>query len=492
MNKFKRIAIIALYIIKFTAIIVFHICKFFLTIIPMLFAELFKLINQRLRFSITFKTTAAYTLIFSTILFLLGIALTCGFGYFLFYQTSQSLDKNCRVITDLIIDNTAFPRDEISNYAKIEGINVTLYDKTGQIIYPSSEPIPGTNDPDRVRISASTSFDENNLYFQAPVKLSHDSGKIEVYRSFAREITYLQWLVTGLGISFLLTIIITLIIGSSTSRKMLKPVDNMTRTARSISAGDLTTRLDPVDSHDELKELTLTFNEMLDRIQDSFEQQNTFVSDASHELRTPISVIQGYADLLQRWGTTEPAVLDESIDAIKSEADYMKGLVEKLLFLARADKKKLRTERAPFPLHELIDEVVKESRLIDSNHTFSSESNDPITFNGDQALIKQALRIFIDNSIKFTPVGGSIRVNSSLTGKRVVITVEDSGIGIAPEDLPYIFNRFYKSDKARNRNGSGAGLGLSIGKWIIEQHKGEIKAESVLHQGTKITIILPV
>jgi signal transduction histidine kinase len=266
----------------------------------------------------------------------------------------------------------------------------------------------------------------------------------------------------------------------------------MTRIARSISAGDLTTRLDPVDSHDELRDLTLTFNEMLDRLQGSFEQQNTFVSDASHELRTPISVIQGYTNLLQRWGTTDPAVLEESIDAIESEADYMKGLVEKLLFLARADKKNMRVESAPFALHELIDEVVKESRLIDSKHQFSSERNDVIMFNGDQALIKQALRIFIDNSIKFTPEGGSICLNSSLNGKRAVITVEDTGIGIAPDDLPHIFNRFYKSDKSRSREVGGAGLGLSIGKWIIEQHKGEIRVESTLHQGTKIIVSLPI
>jgi len=491
MNRFTRFAIILLYIFKYIAIIILHILKFILTLIPVLFFELNKLINKRLRFSITFKTTATYTLIFSTILLLLGIAITCGFGFFLFYQTNQSLDNNSRLIGSLISENSELPRDKINNYAKIEGITVTLLVKTGQIIYTSSEPLPSTGNLSRTRISANTSFDRNNLYFEAPVKFQHDSGKIEVSKLLAKEIIYLQWLITGLGISFLLTIIITIIIGSSTSRKMLKPIDNMTRTARSISAGDLTTRLDSVDSHDELKELTLTFNKMLDRIQGSFEQQNTLVSDASHELRTPISVIQGYTDLLRRWGTADPAVLDESIDAIKSEANYMKELVEKLLFLASTDKKKQPLECNPFALHELIDEVLKESRLIDSEHQFSSESNDTIMLNGDQALIKQALRIFIDNSIKFTPAGGSIKLNSSLKGQKALITVADSGIGIASEDLPYIFNRFYKSDKSRSREGSGAGLGLSIGKWIIEQHKGEIKVESILHQGTKIILSLP-
>ena len=492
MNSLKRFAIILWYIIKFIAIIVFHILKFILTILPVLFTELYKLINRRLHFSITFKTTAAYTLIFSTILFLLGIAMICGFSFFLFYQTSQSLDQNSRMITGLISENGMIPRDRIHDYAEIEGITVILYDQAGQIVYTSSEPVPGPSDLSRARVSDGISLDRNNLYFEAPIKFQHNKGKIQVYQSLTREIFYLQLLITGLGTSFLLTIIITLVIGSLTSRKMLKPIDKMTRTARSISAGDLTTRLDSVDSHDEVKELTLTFNEMLDRLQGSFEQQNTFVSDDSHELRTPISVIQGYTDLLKRWGTTDPAVLDESIDAIKSEADYMKGLAEKLLFLASTDKKKQRIECNPFALHELIDEVLKESRLIDAKHQFSSESNDVIMLNGDQALIKQALRIFIDNSIKFTPEEGSIRLNCSLKGQKALITVEDTGIGIASEDLPHIFNRFYKADKSRSREGSGAGLGLSIGKWIIEQHKGEIKVESTLHQGTRIILSLPV
>jgi signal transduction histidine kinase len=395
------------------------------------------------------------------------------------------------VISGLINENNTIPQDKIKDYAEIEEISVVVYGNDGQMIYASSESLPQENNLARTWLSDGISLDRNNIYYQAPLKLQEGNGRIEVSQSLTRKVFFMRELVAGLAISFLLTIVITLLIGSLISRSMLKPIEKMTQTARSISPGDLTTRLDPVDSHDELKDLTLTFNEMLDRIQGSFEQQNTFVSDASHELRTPISVIQGYTDLLKRWGTTDPAVLDESIDAIKSEADYMKGLVEKLLFLASTDKKKQHIECKPFALHELIDEVVKESRLIDSKHQFNSENNDVIMLNGDQALIKQALRIFIDNSIKFTPEGGTIRLNSSLHGQKALITVEDTGIGIAPEDLPHIFNRFYKADKSRSREGSGAGLGLSIGKWIIEQHKGEIKVASILHQGTKIIVSLP-
>lgn len=491
MNKIKQFFAILKYLIKSIAIILYYLFKFIFLLLPVLFAEIYKFINQRLRFSITFKTTAAYILIFSIILLLLGTVISSLFAYFLFAQTNASLEKNSLVIDSFIHENTELPRNKIKNYAAIEGITVILFDPSGQTIYRSSASNTAGSDSPRTQLSKNSYLDRYHFYYEAPVKLPHGIRKIEISKQISQEETYLMGLIIGLGTSFLLILLITAVIGASTSRRMLRPIDNMTRTARLISAGDLSTRLDPVDSHDELKELALTFNEMLDRIQHSFDQQNVFVSDASHELRTPISVIQGYANLLQRWGSEEPNVLAESIDAIKSEADYMKELVEKLLFLASTDKKKQRLESQPFPLHELITEVVKETGLIDSKHEISSMRNDAIMLYGDRALIKQALRIFIDNSLKFTPAGGLIEISSVVQGKKALITVKDNGIGIAAEDLPQIFHRFYKADKSRNREGSGAGLGLSIAKWIIGQHQGELKVDSILGKGTTIIISLP-
>ena len=271
---------------------------------------------------------------------------------------------------------------------------------------------------------------------------------------------------------------------------MLKPIDNMTNTAKSISANHLDRRLDVIESHDELKELAETFNEMLDRLQRAYEQQNQFVSDASHELRTPIAVIQGYANMLNRWGKEDKAVLEESIAAINSEANNMKELVEKLLFLARADKRTQKLQKGEFYLNELIDEIAKETKLIDNKHSFICERNDVVLIYADRALIKQALRIFIDNSIKYTPEGGTIKLNSSRDPNGLAISIEDTGIGIAKEDISKVFDRFYRCDKSRTRNTGGTGLGLSIAKWIIDNHNGSIEIDSVLNQGTKVTIHL--
>lgn len=289
----------------------------------------------------------------------------------------------------------------------------------------------------------------------------------------------------------IINILITIILGSKVSRRILKPIDIMTETVKEITINDMGTRLNISGAKDELKDLAITFNKMLDRLQESYERQNQFVSDASHELRTPIAVIQGYANLLDRWGKDDKEVLDESILAIKNESENMKDLIEKLLFLARGDKKQIKIEIKEFCLNELIEEIIKETKLIDSNHNISYLINNHTTIKADYKLLKQALRVFIDNSIKFTPERGNITISADANKEKIFITIEDTGIGISKDEIPYIFNRFYRVDKSRTKESGGNGLGLSIAKYIIDNHNGSIKVESELNKGTKIIICIP-
>ncbi|MEY8000049.1 sensor histidine kinase [Clostridium sp. Mt-5] len=292
-----------------------------------------------------------------------------------------------------------------------------------------------------------------------------------------------------LGIISLIAIIM---LGSRASKKFLSPVKNMNETVKEISINDLGRRIDVKGSKNELKDLAKTFNAMLDRIQNSVEQQNQFISDASHELRTPISVIQGYANLLDRWGKDDRSVLEESIASIKSESENMKELVEKLLFLARGDKNTQRVEKENFKLNELIDELIKETRLIDKDHIIESDYNDEIDIRADRKLMKEALRIFIDNSIKYTPSGGTVKLDSYLKDNAAIIVVSDTGIGISEEDIPHIFDRFYRADKSRTKSSGGTGLGLSIARWIIGRHSGKIDIWSQVDIGTVIKITIPI
>ncbi|WP_434796393.1 sensor histidine kinase [Terrisporobacter vanillatitrophus] len=276
----------------------------------------------------------------------------------------------------------------------------------------------------------------------------------------------------------------------SISKKALHQVDIMIDDVKDISFKNLNKRLDVSGVKNELKDLARTFNAMLDSLEKSMEVQNQFVSDASHELRTPLAIIQGYSNLLTRWGKDDKEVLEESVNAIKEEAESMKKLIESLLFLSRGDKKTQIIKKTDFQLDCLIDEVIKESKMIDENHNIICNNNEKICIHGDKGLIKEAIRIFMDNSIKYTPENKTIKLNTFLKTNGVYIVIEDEGIGISKEDQSKIFNRFYRCDESRNKNTGGSGLGLAIAKYIVEEHGGIIKIYSKINEGTIISVEL--
>ena len=239
----------------------------------------------------------------------------------------------------------------------------------------------------------------------------------------------------------------------------------------------------------ELAGLETAVNKLMSRMRDSYRQQARFVSDASHELRTPIAVIKGYADLLDRWGKTDEKILDESIQAIKSESENMQHLVEQLLFLARGDSGRTTLNVTDFDITEMMKEVCEESAMIDQNHTYLFEGEEPVPFRGDISLIKQAARILIENASKYTPEGGEIKLRSLVSDGHPAFSVQDSGIGISESDIPHIFDRFYRADDSRSKQTGGSGLGLAIAKWIVERHGGRFEVISRKDIGTRITVI---
>ena len=233
-------------------------------------------------------------------------------------------------------------------------------------------------------------------------------------------------------------------------------------------------------------------NGMLDRMQQAYSQQTRFVSDASHELRTPIAVIKGYADLLARWGKQDEKVLDEGIAAIRTEAECMGKLVEQLLFLARGDSGRTQLKLRRIQLAPLVSEVYEESEMIHPEHVWQFQCVDAAEADADDALLKQAVRILVDNAVKYTKPGERIRLRV-LRGAdgAPCIEVQDSGIGISEEDMTHVFERFFRADPARNAGTGGTGLGLAIAKWIVDRHGGHFELRSEPGAGTRITVCLP-
>lgn len=237
----------------------------------------------------------------------------------------------------------------------------------------------------------------------------------------------------------------------------------------------------------ELKGIEVALNNLLDRMRESYRQQSRFVSDASHELRTPIAVIRGYADMLDRWGKEDEGILEESIEAIKNESAHMQKLVEQLLFLARGDSGRNNLKLEQVNLKDLMTEVYEESVMIDENHIYDFSGEDAI-IEGDVAMVKQSMRIFVDNASKYTTPGDTITLKAGHNTERAFFSVQDNGIGMKESDVVHIFERFYRSDEARNRKSGGTGLGLSIAKWIVDRHNGKINVLSRPELGTRITV----
>ena len=226
-------------------------------------------------------------------------------------------------------------------------------------------------------------------------------------------------------------------------------------------------------------------------------QQMRFVNDASHELRTPIAVIRGYTDMLDRWGKTDEAVLDESIAALKSESEHMHDLVEQLLFLARGDAGRNTLTKTQFNLARITSEVCEESEMIDSSHRYTLKyDQSALTDNryqvlADAAMIKQSIRIIVQNAARYSAAQTTISFNVSCDENTVQISVEDEGMGMSEAAATHIFERFWRADNARIESNEGSGLGLSIAKWIVDNHDGSIEVLSHEGVGTRFTIVLP-
>ena len=285
------------------------------------------------------------------------------------------------------------------------------------------------------------------------------------------------------------------------SRRALAPVDALARTARTISGHNLSSRLEPLHTGDELQRLSDTLNEMLARIESAFRRITEFTADASHELRTPIALIHTEAELALRRSRDE-SEYREALRQILLQADRTAKLVEELLALARADSGAEAFQMKPIDLLTTLQESASKWQQVASLRNLQFEQHldvQRLPVMGDENALRRVIDILLDNAFKYTPSPGKVTLsakqqdndNTNNKDGRVVLTVEDSGIGIALEDQARIFERFYRVDKARSRELGGAGLGLAIAQWIVHLHHGSITVKSELGKGSVFQVELP-
>lgn len=332
-------------------------------------------------------------------------------------------------------------------------------------------------------------------------------GILQVGQSLADMNNTLARVRTFLTFGSLLAIVVAAAGGVFLARTTLRPIDEITGTARRIGRTQhLAERIAIEDRGDEVSRLADTFNEMLERLDRLFQTQQRLIADVSHELRTPLTTIRGNLDLLKRGAIDDPELRNEALHEIEAEVDRMSRMVGDLLLLAQADAG-LNLQRVPVELDTLLLEVFRQGQLIaQGNVELRLGHEDQVLVMGDADRLRQLLLNLVDNAIKYTPAGGKVTLSlysneqtpppgapqvPVAAARWVRIDVSDTGVGITPADLPYVFDRFFRSDRARTHKVGGSGLGLSIAQWIAQAHDGVITVVSEPGHGSTFTLWLP-
>lgn len=458
--------------------------------------------------SISVKLTFLYAAMLFCILLFTSLLTVASLYHVLYTQAENDITLSANSLTRYLTADNSVDQHLLKENLLVPGVILKILDNQNNLIldsapYLSSNPeLQGneTGEQDLMKIILLKSnklrviYIDHTYYYYVTQSVQQGGHiyQLQLMKALTEQTHFLQTLIKILSATNLIGLLIALLSGIFISRKILCPLRTITSTAQEIEITDLGKRIHLRNSGDELDELAETFNHMLSRLQTGFEQQRRFVSDASHELRTPITVISGYVNMLDRWGKQDQSALEEGLDAIKLEAANMDNLIEKLLFLARADQDKQVINKTHLALAPLIETIIQETCMIAPHHHIILDQNNPAAVDADGSAIKQMVRIFIENSIKYTPSGGTIRIASRQTGQHLEITINDTGIGIPKEDQSKVFDRFYRVDQSRSKSTGGTGLGLSIARWIAQQHGCTIHLTSTLGEGTNVTLRLPI
>ncbi len=457
------------------------------------------------RNSLKRRISSSYIGVYAGICVLMLMSFVIGCGIFVMEKCEAPSEiLSSEILEELSVREPEEIRDFLYERCIIHGVEEAfVYDGNGNLLVATSY----VHDNDKYfSTSASNvilqffpSFSElaENIYISEKAgTVFHPEGeyavRIIMYHSIYGELAIFEYLINMSLVLMALGGVLFIMVGSSATGRMLSPIGEMTEVAKRISGENMDERFDVAETKSELSELAGTINSMMDRIEVSYDRQKQFVSDVSHELRTPISVISGYANMLRRWGSADEEILKEGVDNIIQEADTMSELVQTLLFLARHDNETLRFEPQDVDVSAMVTDIIRDAALANRDVMITSEVASPLTAYIDEARIRQAVRVFIDNAVKYTKEDDKrIFISLKKFEEHFEISVRDNGIGISAEDLEHIFDRFYRADESRTKATGGHGLGLSIAKVIVVSHGGKIRVRSRQGSGSEFIIMLP-
>ena len=458
-------------------------------------------------FEISTKITLGYSACFILLLFVINAAMWVGVMNALYVPAEKtirfSMERIEKVFSELEKNYDTFNPNSFRG-ALIAGVVLRVVDERGEVFIDTDENYPSIEMFYAGLLVDPPFFAENEweiskigsaLVYCAKMNYTHDGETVTLYffRTITSELKLFDDLERFLLILDLIGVLLAIGAGWILSTRVLTPIKTMNALAREIAFEKMSGRIPIGTANDELNELAKTLNEMLDRLQGGINKQQKFVSDASHELRTPAAVIKGYIEFIETYGTADEALLKENLKVIGSEAQNMQNLLENLLFLSRTDQNRQRLNKKILDLDDIVGDVMSKMKTVVKSHEVELIANDPAKIFGDETTIRQMLRIFLDNAVKYTPEGGSIKVASTVAGDKISLSISDSGIGIAPENQKKIFDRFFRIDSEDLvSEANGSGLGLSIAKWIADSHEIKISVASEPSKGTTFTLEIPI
>lgn len=443
-------------------------------------------------------------------------------------RTDQSLDDSANSLISNFIaelsDEGQSPDDaaaEVARDFQFKDRQVIIFDETGRLVAASAPPtqasakrpwpaatalaqsLTGLLEQSRRAGRAYQTIPDKREGIRALATAVKNSGRtytVVIAHSLHDQDEALEQARGAFYIAVPLALLIASLGGYFLGRKALAPLVAMGDRAARINAANLNERLPVSNSSNELGRLALIFNELLARLNLSFEQQRRFMADASHELRTPVAIVCGEAEVALSREARSTEEYRESLSIVHDEGRRLTRVVEDLFMLARADAGQYQPEFASFYLDETLSDCVRAVRSLAAQHGLElcyQHSAEELPIRGDEGLIRRMILNLLDNAIKYTPRGGKVEVNLKRHNSLYRITITDTGTGIPLESQPHIFERFYRADKARSRNGGtngnsgGAGLGLSIASWIAEMHGGDLTLDRSDQRGSTFIISLP-
>lgn len=437
--------------------------------------------------------------LFSSLFMIFLIILINTSIYFLFYKTSanselEQLAEQMTTIVETLNSNPDIAQNELLDaYVPTDGMIRVVQSDGSSLINTLTKQEKFTSLPKKyttTEIHEIVKRDDGTNVAVIEKPIIWDDGQIVTLQiskhlMALKETMHTLFFVLMIASIFMLLPII--IAGNILGRFLLRPIHTLIQTMQANSQRAEWKKIEvQSSSKDELHQMELTFNEMIDHLKENYQRQEQFVSDASHEMNTPISIVKSYAQLLKRRGKERPELFDEAVEAIDSEADRMQLLVEQMLLLA---KNQVETKRENIEVIGLCEAVRKQFVGAYEREIMIITSEQRIIVHGNEDQLKQVIYILLDNALKYSDK--KVELNISRHDNQALIKVNDFGAGIASGDLERIFDRFYRIDKARSRETGGTGLGLSIAKTIVNAHGGLLSVSSQLDIGTTFTITLP-